>query len=168
MFVGYVLLEGTLYGSMLVRDTSDTPINADSLPLLRVYGPNGYIVNGSCTLKETATVTAATNATPIVVTSSAHGLTTGTRITISGVAGNTAANGTFVVTRVDANTFSLDDSVGTGGYTSGGTWNTTGLYQYSFACLGTSGFEVSEHYQVLFTYAVSSTNMGQLHSFNVD
>jgi hypothetical protein len=67
------------------------------------------------------TITAASNATPIVVTSTAHGLTTGDPVTVASVGGNTAANGDWVVTRVDANSFSLDGSVGNGAYTSGGT-----------------------------------------------
>ena len=67
-------------------------------------------------------VTGATNASPIVVTSTGHSLNTGDAISISGVAGNTAANGTFTVTKVDANTFSLNGSTGNAAYTSGGTW----------------------------------------------
>jgi hypothetical protein len=168
MFVGYVLLDDTLYSSVLVVNSSGTPINADALPTFRVYGPSGYLTSGTCSLKDTGTVANATNATPIVITSTAHGLTTGARITVSGVNGNTAANGTFIVTRVDPNTFSLNSSVGNGSYTTGGTWNTTGLYSYEIDCAGSTGFESSECYHVLFVYQVSSTNMGQLHGFNVD
>lgn len=168
MFQGYCLLEGTLHGALLVVDGSGTPINADALPTFRVYGPHGFLIDGSCTKKETGTISNATNATPIVVTCAGHGLTTGARVTVSGVTGNTAANGTFTVTRVDANTFSLDGSTGTGAYGSGGEWNTTGLYAYEIDCLGASGFEASECYHGLFVYEVSSTAMGQLHAFNVD
>lgn len=71
------------------------------------------------------TITNATNATPIVITSTGHGLSTGNEITIIGVGGNTAANGTWTVTVVDADTFSLDTSVGNGAYSAGGTWNST-------------------------------------------
>lgn len=67
-------------------------------------------------------ITGATNATPIVVTATAHGLATGDSVVISGVLGNTGANGTFVITKVNANSFSLNGSVGNGAYTSGGTW----------------------------------------------
>jgi len=68
-------------------------------------------------------ITGATNATPIVITSANHGLTTGEVVNISGVGGNTAANGIFTITVVDANTFQLDDSAGNGAFTSGGTWS---------------------------------------------
>jgi hypothetical protein len=67
-------------------------------------------------------VSGASNASPIVVTSTGHSLNTGDAISISGVAGNTAANGTFTVTKVNANTFSLNGSTGNAAYTSGGTW----------------------------------------------
>ena len=64
----------------------------------------------------------ATNAPPIVVqTSAAHGCSTGDTVGLAQIGGNTAANGTWVVTYVDATHFSLDTSVGDGAYTSGGT-----------------------------------------------
>lgn len=66
-----------------------------------------------------ATISGATNANPIVVTAAAHGLTTGQIVTISGVVGNTAANGTWIVTVTGANTFSIP-ATGNGSYTSGG------------------------------------------------
>lgn len=70
----------------------------------------------------------ATNATPIEINSSAHGLTVGQQITITGATGNTAANGTWKVKAVvDANKFTIKtlagaDSVGNGLYIVGGTW----------------------------------------------
>ena len=163
----FVILEGTLSGVLQVVNTSNTPINADALPTFKIYGPNGSVENGTCSFLHSGSVTAATNAAPIVITSTSHGLTTGQRVTISGVLGNTAANGTFNVTKVNANTFSLDGSTGNGAYTSGGTWNVTGAYLYSIIALGIDGYEVSESYAVLFDYDISSTATGQRHSFNV-
>lgn len=70
------------------------------------------------------TITAATNASPIQITTSVGtSLATGQTVTISGVAGNTAANGTFKITVVNSTTFTLDGSTGNGTYTSGGTVN---------------------------------------------
>jgi|GEM_PF-585998 len=66
-------------------------------------------------------VTAATNAQPIVVTS-ASAPTTGSKATISGVAGNTAANGTWAVTKITDTTFSLTGSTGNGAAFGSGTW----------------------------------------------
>ncbi len=71
-------------------------------------------------------ITAASNATPIVVTSTSHGLANGDFVTIHGVGGNTAANGHFKVANQAANTFELTHPVtganiaGNGAYTSGG------------------------------------------------
>ena len=67
-------------------------------------------------------ITDASNATPIVITQSAHGLTTGNFVIVSGATGNSAANGFFRITRIDASNFSLDTSVGNGDYTGGGTY----------------------------------------------
>lgn len=63
----------------------------------------------------------ATNATPIqITTTDPHGLTTGRLVGISGVLGNTAANGQFIVTVVNGTQFTLNSSVGNGAYTGDG------------------------------------------------
>lgn len=73
------------------------------------------------------TVTNATNATPIVITTSvAHGLISGQVVRIENVVGNTAANGTWHITVIDTTRFSIayassGDVPGNGAYTSGGT-----------------------------------------------
>jgi hypothetical protein len=73
-----------------------------------------------------AAITAATNATPIVITSNSHGLSNNMRVLIHGVLGNTAANGVFRIANVTTNTFELKDLTtgasvaGNGAYTSGG------------------------------------------------
>ena len=54
-------------------------------------------------------LTSSTDATPIVVTATAHGLVTGDRVLIYGHTTNVAANGIFLVTKLTANTFSLQD-----------------------------------------------------------
>lgn len=67
-------------------------------------------------------ITAATNAAPIAITTSgSHGLTTGDYVVISGVLGNTAANGAWQVTVTGVGSFTLNNSIGNGGYVSGGT-----------------------------------------------
>ena len=67
------------------------------------------------------TVTGATNASPIVLTVASHGYSTGDRVAVWGVLGNKGANGVRTITVLDANTFELDGSAGTGAYTSGGS-----------------------------------------------
>lgn len=75
-------------------------------------------------------ITGASNATPIVITATAHGWANGDFVMISGVGGNLAANGLFRIANQAANTFELQTTldngntwtnvVGSGAYTSGG------------------------------------------------
>ena len=78
------------------------------------------------TLAAAKTITGATNATPIVVTSTSHGYSNGDVVLIEVVGGNTAANGWRLVANKTANTFELTTLAGVsvsgnGAYTSGGT-----------------------------------------------
>jgi len=59
-----------------------------------------------------------------VTTSGNHYLASGQTVLIQGVAGNTAANGVWVITVTSATQFTLNNSVGSGAYTSGGTVET--------------------------------------------
>jgi len=83
-------------------------------------------------------LTNATNATPISITATSHGLATGDSVEINNVSGNTAANGIWTITRVDANTFTLDTSVGNGAYISG-----TGSFAGRGVGTGTTEIELS-------------------------
>lgn len=70
-------------------------------------------------------ITGATNATPIVVTATAHGFANGDFVLIDAVGGNLAANGIWKIANQAANTFELTrpdgtNVVGSGAYTSGG------------------------------------------------
>jgi len=71
-------------------------------------------------------ITAASNATPIVVTATAHGFTNGDLVFIFNVGGNLAANGFWKIANQAANTFELTNpvtgtnAVGSAAYTSGG------------------------------------------------
>lgn len=60
-------------------------------------------------------IVSSTDATPIVMTVTSHGLATGDRVTITAHLVNTKANGSWFITKVSANTYSLDDSTATGG-----------------------------------------------------
>jgi len=80
----------------------------------------------------TGTITNATQASPIVVTSASHGRSSGDAVTVSGVQGNTAANGRWLITYVNSSRFSLNTSTGNAAYTSGGVWNIVRLDRYSF------------------------------------
>ncbi len=102
---------GILYTAY--ADAFTRPNNVDAYTAQDVVGTN-------------LAVTGATNATPIVITTAAHGFSTGDVVTLASVGGNTNANGTFRVTVISSTTFSLDGSAGNAAYTSGGTvakWN---------------------------------------------
>jgi hypothetical protein len=169
MFIGYVVLDETLHAVVLIRDAARTPVNLDAAPRVRVYGPDGLVAaaTGVGSFLDTAAVTDASNTTPIVVTSPAHGLTTGTYVTVSGVLGNAAANGSFTVTRLTASTFELDGSVGGGAYTSGGVWNVAGLYTYSVAAEAARGFEAGLCYAALIQGAVAGVPTAETQTFIV-
>lgn len=78
------------------------------------------------------TITGATQADPVVITSADHGLTSGQRVIIASVGGMTQLNGNrYYVSVLSSSTFSLYndaalsdtvDGSGFSAYTSGGTW----------------------------------------------
>lgn len=69
-------------------------------------------------------ITAITQANPGVITATAHGLTTGTQVFLSGIVGMTQLNGNqYLINVIDANTFSLTDLAGN-------VINTTGFTAY--------------------------------------
>ena len=75
------------------------------------------------------TINAATNATPIVVTTSTnHGVTDFSYGTITGVVGTTSANGTWILERVSNTQLRLRGSVGNGAYVSGGSLVIAGTF----------------------------------------
>lgn len=63
----------------------------------------------------------ATNSAPITVTITGHGFLDGDQVTISGVVGNSAANGTWLIDNVTQDTFELVGSVGNLPYFGGGS-----------------------------------------------
>lgn len=170
MFVGFFELGSTFSAPLLVRDTGLSPVDADSLPVYRVYGPSGVLsaVAGSCVLEDTGTVTNATNASPVVYTSANHGLASGFVVTVSGVLGNVGANTFGVITAIDANTFSISGSSGTGSYTSGGIWHMTGLYSYTFNVSMANGFTAGNLYVTLLEGTSGGITFSYTQSFQVD
>ena len=103
---------------------ADAPGGATSLTVVASAGAVASGVVGAVTdvtVRPVAlAVSAATNASPIALTTNAHGLTTGARVAVTEVGGNTAANGTWTVTVTSATTFTLNGSAGNGAYSGGG------------------------------------------------
>ena len=89
--------------------------------LLNDTGAIGVAVGNSALPGAPVSITNASNASPIVITTATpHGYETGEETTIASVRGNTAANGKFVVTVTDATHFTIGVG-GNGSYISGGT-----------------------------------------------
>lgn len=71
-------------------------------------------------------IVSSTNATPIVVTSTAHGFTNGDLVFIDGHTVNTAANGFWKIANVAANTFELTNPVSAANAVGNGVGGATG------------------------------------------
>jgi hypothetical protein len=102
------------------------------------------VADGGVSSGRTAvSVTAATNANPAALTSTAHGLSTGDRVTLAGATGSWApVNGTWTVTVTGANTFTIPvDSTGFGALAGTVTFRADDLDMNSVAI--SSGAQVS-------------------------
>jgi hypothetical protein len=87
----------------------------------------GPVVPSTGAIGSPFTPTSSTDATPIVINKTAHGLVTGQWVTVAGHTTNLGANGTWRVTKIDANNFYLNDSVGSGAGAGGATGTVTPL-----------------------------------------
>lgn len=168
-FLGFVTLGETLAAAIAIAPPTGVPVDPTVNPTYRVYDGDTLLPNGTGSLSQldTGVITGATNASPIAITSTAHGLQTGNVVKITGVGGNTAANGTFVVTRTGANTFTLDGSTGNGAYTSGGAWHVLGLYELALTVSAGAGYEAGRLYNVRIDWQASSVNYTKIVSFIV-
>ena len=99
--------------------------NARVQPVSMLDGAEAAVAGGSLLplpQQDVYTITNATNATPIVLTTSInHGIVADSWVHVSQVVGNTAANGPWRVASVTSNTITLLGSVGNANYISGGT-----------------------------------------------
>ena len=128
---------------------------------------NANFKTGLCSDNISLTVSGATNATPIVITTSAaHNLFDGMLVTIASVGGNTAANGSYYVDVLTSTTFALySDSAlttpvaGNGAYTSGGTviaqWPSYGIM---LACNGAS--DTNLYFETIVGGVITRTDTG--------
>jgi hypothetical protein len=106
-------------GATAARTAPSDTVRIMGSPAPTSLGQNG--VWTSQALQATKSITGATNATPIAITCTAHGYSTGDTVVVAAVVGNTNANGTWEITNTGANTFTLNGSAGNATYTSGGT-----------------------------------------------
>jgi hypothetical protein len=92
-----------------------------------IQDPN-TVYTSTASTPNSGQITGATNAAPIsITTTNPHNLTTGQVVIVTGVQGNTAANGTWTVTMSSPTMFTLNGSDGT---TSGAYTANTGTFTY--------------------------------------
>ena len=65
-------------------------------------------------------ITGASDSTVVNILQVAHGFATGDTVTIHGIVGTTEANGTWIITKVDVDNYTLDESVYAAAWVSGG------------------------------------------------
>jgi uncharacterized protein DUF2586/ubiquitin-activating enzyme E1-like protein len=119
-------LSSTFTAGPLMEAAGMAVNNGGTVLAVRLTANTAGFFNGAD--RTTVTVTGATNATPTVITATAHGLLTGSIVTIAGVGGNTGANGTWKVTVLSSDTFSIPvDTTGGSSFSTGGTVQFTGL-----------------------------------------
>jgi hypothetical protein len=119
-----------------LRVTGGSPFTTGIYMVLAVDGSGNATVDQP--IGQALSVSGATNVSPIVVTTTiAHGLSTGQSVVITGILGDTAANGTWTITVLSNTTFSLNSSTGNGAYTAGGTVSPLGT-----ATLSTGGLYI--------------------------
>lgn len=109
--------QGNVQGISQIQLINSTPGNTNG------FASNlGVALGGSGQWSGSSlSITAATNATPIAITTaSPHGYTTGQTVSIVGGGGNLNMNATWVISVTGPTTFTLTGSVGNGVYTSGG------------------------------------------------
>jgi hypothetical protein len=169
VFQGFVSLNEQFSGIFISRSTSRSPVDADSNPRYRVYSPSGILIaNGSCTpITKVGVVSASQNTPIVIVTDAPHNIYTGDRVSVSGVVGNTAANGHFNATRIDEISFSLDNSAGVASYVSGGTVKQAGVYGLQLMVEASSGFEAGKTYVAVITYQIGGSTFSEQISFVV-
>ncbi len=117
---------------------SEASVSVSGVSADQIFDVFGYLSGGALALelvnwnRPTGSITGATSAaapttvppSDITITSNAHGLVNGNLVRVTGVGGQTGANGLWYVINATTNTFDLHRSDKNNGltYTSGGTW----------------------------------------------
>ena len=133
-----------------------------------IYGETDLIQNSTDTTVPSFNITNCTNASPIVVTTSAsHIVANGEWVIIEDVTGNTACNGFFEAASVTATTMALVGSTGNGAYGAAGilgeffpidgTWTDGDLSGFTSSAVGLLTYTAVPTAQVLMLYTTSST-----------
>lgn len=122
--------------------TSVRTVSGDTIRVMGSPDPTSLGVNGIWTSKRLQTavsIGSSTNATPIAVTITSHGYSTGDTVVITGHTTNTNANGTWKITVTGANTFTLTGSTGNG------VGGATGTCRLATSCVVELASEVTKN-----------------------
>lgn len=136
-YTGYatntVVSQAIYYSGMTAGYALIQTVNGSAIPVQSILTSNGFTIfsTGGLWLPTQATITGASSANPCVITATSHGFSTGDTVTISNVVGMVQLNtNRYIITRIDANSFSLNDLFGNpvnssayGTYVSGGIAN---------------------------------------------
>lgn len=108
-----------------------------------------FYQNDDVLVSSTVNITAATKASPGVITSASHGFSNGDEVIINGVVGMTQLNNrNFVVANVTTNTFTLQDTFGVVNL------DTTGYSNYVSGGTASKIYEISTPYQLADLFAL--------------
>lgn len=162
-------------GGLVLFNVDGNPFNSSALVSASVENTRPANTTAYTALDAVGTdiaISDATTASPIVVTSAAHGLADGDPVTIASVGGNTNANGNFYakVTGYSATTFALYSDAalvtpvaGNSAYTSGGALYKLLKFSSLARIIGGSGYITKA---LLATDQKTNTARFRLHLFN--
>ena len=108
---GTVAVQTIVQGVGLVNPTAPNPGLPTKAAIHDGVGTEAVQLKLNGQIGRIGAITNATNANPIVITSPGHGLASGDQVQITGISGNTNANGNFRVTVINSNTFRCRTSV---------------------------------------------------------
>lgn len=172
--IGFVTAGDDLLIPLLTRASETLVVaSADALPSYVIYdadGTNQVVAGGSGTfaLRHSGTVSGCVTSGGLIriTTTSSHGLVTGQVVDVASVGGVAAATGTWPITVVDSTKFTLDGSTFSGTYTSGGTWQVTGLY-VAVHEIDDAEYVAGKTYQIVCTYLNDGDPMADVLYFTV-
>lgn len=119
----------------------------DTIKIAKSPDPTSLGVNGTWTcgpIPSAKSIVSSTDATPIEITCTGHGYANDDIVFINGHTVNTNANGLWIITKVDDNKFTLNNSTATGGG-AGGATGTVCLYTSAVVKLASTSLVKEVH-----------------------
>jgi len=157
-----------LYVTSPVFLPAQRDVSGAGIAYSRIYGETDLIENLTGTTVPSFDITDCTNASPIVVTTSAsHIVANGEWVVIEDVTGNTACNGFFEAASVTSTTLALVGSTGNGAYIANGilgeffpidgTWTDGDLSGFTSSSAGVLTYTAGPSVHVFMLHTASST-----------